>query len=339
MPNFCRHNHLIQNCPICSREQSVEFRPVVSTSAPRSSEPRTASPRTASPRTSASPRTTSPRSRAGSRAGAGVRVSRLARGMDDGYASPLVPGLKSSADAERLAAELAFSAARLERLTEDPPGLYAQVADPEGDIEERTWLAFLIAYICPIDGDEPFVGIERARTSWVSGELPALEGIETGPRTAHDAARGATTIEAYRAWAARSGSQASAFAGEATWTPERRFARVFERLALPGLDRGARFELLVMLGRLDVYELHPAALGLGGENEVTLAAKRLLGIGDVLLLERRAAELAAACGVALESLDLGLHNWGRGARSTLGLGSTTEPDPDKLASIRVALAL
>ncbi|MDQ2894340.1 MAG: hypothetical protein M3Y09_01630, partial [Actinomycetota bacterium] len=29
MPSFCRHNHLVQNCPICSREQHVELRPVV----------------------------------------------------------------------------------------------------------------------------------------------------------------------------------------------------------------------------------------------------------------------------------------------------------------------
>ena len=33
---------------------------------------------------------------------------------------------------------------------------------------------------------------------------------------------------------------------------ERRFARVFERMALPGLQRGARFDLLATLGRLGV---------------------------------------------------------------------------------------
>ena len=35
VPSFCRHNRLIQNCPICSREQAIELRPVVSSSAPR----------------------------------------------------------------------------------------------------------------------------------------------------------------------------------------------------------------------------------------------------------------------------------------------------------------
>src|SRR5258708_5270756 len=102
MPTFCRHNRLVQNCPICSREQSVEMRPVVSSGAPRISEPRER-------RAPASQRSTG-----GSRAG--VRVSRLARGVDDGYHSRLIPGVKSSVDAERLAEELAFGALRLERL-------------------------------------------------------------------------------------------------------------------------------------------------------------------------------------------------------------------------------
>ena len=37
--------------------------------------------------------------------------------------------------------------------------------------------------------------------------------------------------------------------------PERRFARVFERLALPGFSRGARFELLAALGAAGRYAL------------------------------------------------------------------------------------
>ena len=182
---------------------------------------------------------------------------------------------------------------RLERLAADPPGLYAEVADPAGDLEERTWLAFQIAYLGPLDGDEPFAAIEQARTTWASGEPPDLEGVPTGPRTAYEPGAGPRTIDAYRAWAQRSGSQAAAFAGEAAWTPERRFARAFERLALPGLDRGARFDLLATLGRLGVYELRAGALGFGGNDTVTLAAKRVLGIGDPLLLERRAARSGA----------------------------------------------
>src|SRR6185312_3064500 len=117
----------------------------------------------------------------------------------------------------------------------------------------------------------------------------------------------------------------------------RRFARVFERLALPGLHRGARFDLLVILGRLGAYDLRGGALGLGGNDHVTLAAKRVLGIGDVMLLERRAADLAAACQLPLEALDLGFHNWERGARAGLGLDPATEPDPALLEGALAAL--
>lgn len=336
MPTFCRHNRLIQNCPICAREQDLELRPVVSPSGPRGGHPRTAgTPRSTSPRAPGSTR-----SLAGSgRSGAGVTVRQLARGVDDGYRSGLVPGLKSSDDAERLADELAWAVARLTQLEIDPPGLYAEVADPAGELEERSWLAFLIAYLGPLDGQEPFAAIERARTSWSSGQAPSLEEVELGPRSSHELGGSSRTVDAYRSWAARSGSQAAAFTGEAAWTPERRFARAFERLALPGLQRGAKFDLLTTLGRLGVYELRAGALGLGGTDGVTLAAKRLLGIGDSLLLERRAAELAAACEVPLEALDAGFFNWEQGVRATLGMGASLEPDEPALATARLALGL
>jgi hypothetical protein len=322
VPSFCRHNRFVQNCPICSREQAAELREVVSPGAGA-----------ARGRAASSTRRGGQPGRSG-----GVQVTRLARGADDGFRSPLVPGVKSSQDAERLAEEVAFAAARLARLEADPPGCYAEVAS-EGDVEEGTWLAFLIAYLCPLDGDDPFAGIREARTPWSSGEAPALGGVPLGPRTAHDPARGLRTVDAYRAWAARAGSQAAAFRGEAAWSPERRFARAFERLALPGMHRAARFDLLVTLGRLRVYDLHAGSLQFGGSNETTIAAKRALGIGDTLLLERRAADLARAAALPLEALDLGLHNWGAARRSTMGLGSDASPDPAALESTRAALGL
>ncbi len=336
MPTFCRHNHLVQNCPICAREQHVELRPVVSPGAPRTGQSRSAAG--SSPAEGRAPRT--PRAGAGRGGGGrGVTVRKLARGADDGYRSALVPGLKSSVDAERLAEELAFAVTRLQTLALDPPGLYREVADRSGEIEERTWLAFLIAYVGPLDGPRPFTTIERIRTPWSSAELPDLEGAELGPRTAHDPARGLRTIEAYRAWAGRAGSQAAALGGEAGWTPERRFARAFERLALPGFARGPRFDLLTTLGRLGSYELGAGALGFSGSDEVTLAAKRLLGIGDPMLLERRAADLAGASGLPLEALDVGLFNWERGARASLGLDPSAEPDAAALDAVRAALGL
>lgn len=267
-------------------------------------------------------------------------MRRLERAADDGYRSELVPGLRASADAERLAEEIAFAVGRLERLSVSPPGLYAEVAS-YGDIEERAWLAFQIAYLCPLDGEDPFAAIQSARATWASGEAPLLDGVGTGPRTAHDPARGSATLDAYRAWAARAGSQAQAFTGEEAWSAERRFGRVFERLALPGLQRDARFDLLVTLGRLGVFELEAGMLALGGSDDVTVAAKRAFGIGDTMLLERRAVVLARACRVPLEALDLGLFNWGRppGERASLGLEPDAEPDPGALAAVRTALGV
>jgi hypothetical protein len=269
----------------------------------------------------------------------GVSVRRDPRGADDGYHSPLVPGLRSSVEAQRLAAELAFAAGRLETLASAPPGLYAEVADRGADLEERTWLAFLIAYLCPLEDDDPFAAIAAARTPWASAELPGLSEIATGPRTARDPALGTRTLDAYKAWAARAGSQFATFTGETGWSSDRRFARVFERLALPGLHRDARFELLVSLGALGVYDLGAGSLQLGGENQVTIAAKRALGIGDSLLLDRRARELAQACQLPLEALDLGLHNWETRQRVTMGIGAQAEVPPGILARVHGALGL
>ncbi len=267
-----------------------------------------------------------------------MRVRRLERGADDGYRSGLAPGLRSSTEAERLAEELAFAAARLHALSQQPPRLYAEVA-ASGDPEERIWLAFLIAYLCPLDEDDPFAAIRRVRTPWGAPELPDLTEVSTGPRSAHDPSHPLRTINAYRAWTARSGSQLAGFTGDADWSPERRFTRVFERLALPGLHRDARFDLLVTLGRLGVVELRPEQLMLGGAGEVTVAAKRVFGIGDPLLLQARAAALAQACELPLAALDLGLYNWERGQRAHLGLAPGTAPDPQALGAVRAGLEL
>jgi hypothetical protein len=258
--------------------------------------------------------------------------------VDDGYRSPLVPGLRSTADARRLTEELAFAHARLERLRAHPPGLYQELADGAVDPEERTWLAFLIAYLGPLEEiDDPFQDIRAVRTAWGSGQVPDLEGVRTGPRSAHDPARGSTTLEAYRAWAERAGSQAAAFTGENEWAADRRFARIFERLSLPGLHRAARFDLLVSLGQAGLYELRAGSLALGGSDEVTVAAKRAFGIGDPLHLERRAAQLAEASALPLEALDLALYNWGGGARVVVGVPA--EPTAAVLSTAADALGV
>jgi hypothetical protein len=250
----------------------------------------------------------------------------MARSADDGYEHELLPGLRSSVDAVRLADELAFAAERLDELGADPPGLYADVA-LASDPEEAAWLAFLIAYLSPLEGDDPWAGIAAARTTWASGEVPALEEVPLGPRSAHAPARGAATLVAYRAFTERAGSQAQAFTGDPAWTPQRRFDRAFERLALPGFGRAARYELLLLVGHLGVFPLRPWSLQLGAADALDptgIAAKRVLGIGDPLLLERRAGELAAATGVPIEAFDLALANWSRTDGERITAGATVD---------------
>jgi hypothetical protein len=316
VPTFCRHSRFVQNCPICSRELEAD-------------------------KPKAPPRSRSATQRRAS-GGSGVHIRQAARVGDDGYRSELAPGLRVASDAERLASEIGFSAARLAELASTAPGLYAEVAS-EPDLEEAIWLAFLIAYFSPTEADDPFATIRAVRTPWASGELPSVgPELEVGPRSAWDPGRGPETIVAYRRWAQRAGTQADAFTGEAHWDAERRFARAFERLALPGFPRTARFDLLVTLGRTGRYEMRAGSLLLAGAaayDDTAVAAKRVFGIADPLLIDRRAAALAEACEVPLEALDLAMFNWQRGEDSRATLGAGPAPRADTAGRERAAAAL
>jgi hypothetical protein len=329
MPTFCRHNRFLERCPICSKSlpgQDSSAGPSRRASASRG------------PAGEKAVRRRAPR-------GVEVKVRREDRALNDGYSCELLPGVHASADAHRLAEEIAFSSGRLLALAASPPGLYAEArALGREDLELATWICFLIAYISPLQGEAPFAGIALALAgapeAHAGGELPDLAEIALGPHTSHDSPRGNGTLLAYRQWAQHSGrslgngnralsgagggAQAGAFSGDPSWSPERRFARMFERLALPGFARMGRYELLLTLGRLGLYELRPDSLhlagarGLSASDPTTLAAKRLFAIGDPQLLERRAAALAGAIAVPIESLDLALANWASPQRVTRG---------------------
>jgi len=296
VPTFCRHNRLEANCPICSRKTKAGA--VTPPRAARRPESRAVS--------------TPSKRRPSSRAAGDLRVRRMARAADDGYENDLLPGLRATIEAAHLADELAFAAARLDQLRTAPRGLYAEAVTLD-DPEEQAWLLFQIAYISPREGEDPFAEIDRVRTTWSSGAVPDLEFVELGPRTAHDPSRGPRTLEAYRAWAQRAGSQAAGLAGDPAWTPQRRFDRAFERLAMRGFNRGPRYELLVLLGNLGVFDMRPWSLQLADAMDpTTIAAKRVFGIGDTINLQRRASDLASTLGVPMEALDLALLNWSRG---------------------------
>lgn len=316
MSRFCRHNRFIERCPIC--------RETVPGLAPPERAGRRA--RAGSAKGEHAPgRRSSPRR---TRGGQALSIHRESRAEDDGYRSSLAPGLRASRDAERLAEEIAFADGRLVAITTAPPDLYGDIREQE-DEEQATWMCFLAAYLSPLENDDPFAGIRRAlEADWRAGELPDLTEIPLGPRTSHDPARGDATLRAYLQWAhyadGQSGSQRDMFVGEAVWTPQRRFERLFERLRLPGLSRTGRYELLVTLGRIGLYELRADSLHFtgarGGEGDelTTVAAKRLFGIGEPMHLERRAQTLAETMAVPVEALDLAFANWGAGERATLG---------------------
>jgi hypothetical protein len=279
VPTFCRHNRFLHSCPICSpQEAAPPSRRAGTDSAPR---PRTA--RTSSPKTPT-----------------GVRVRRVARAADDGYENGLVPGLRASADARRLADEVAFATGRLAWLEGGGEGVYAEAASADDREEALALLAGAAAH---------------------------------GPRETGDAER---VMGAYRGWAERAGGQQAAFGGEPSWTPERRFDRTFERLGGLGFARGARYDLLVALGRLGLLEARPSSLHLGDRDDTSLAAKRVFAIGDKFVLDRRAADLAAEFDVPIEALDLALANLDAEERMTLG---APEDVADEGARARAAAAL
>src|SRR5215210_5405430 len=171
---FCRHNRLTAKCPICSKELEAELRGKVP-------------PRPPAPRRSAASGPSRARRAGGVRSGLVTR--KLARATDDGYRNLLVPGLRATADAERLAAALAVSAARLE-----PPGPYEAVAT-EPDPEQASWLAFLLALI-GADAPERQAALVADPPPY---DRPAPEDLP------------AQAVESYRQWAAKAGSQVAGF--------------------------------------------------------------------------------------------------------------------------------
>ena len=214
-----------------------------------------------------------PRLRAG---GKEVRVKRESRAGDDGYRSELLPGLRASGDAEALAQEIAFAHGRLLTLGAAPADLYGEVrALAEGDIERATWACFLIAYLSPLEGEDPFAGIRialRRHRRWRRLRPGPTGRPRADPaRSAHlprPRARGEHAARLPPLGRARRGPGAAwAFEGDPTWSPQRRFERGFERLALPGFGRMGRYDLLVTLGRLGLYELRADSLHLTSASE------------------------------------------------------------------------
>jgi hypothetical protein len=182
-------------------------------------------------------------------------------------------------------------------------------------------------------------------SNWECGTVPDLEDVA---RPAHFARpdSGCRDVDRLPPLRRARRLQERAFKGESEWTPQRVFERVFERLALPGFGRRGRYDLLITLGRLGLYEMRADSLHLGTRTSsftsdpTPQAAKRRFGIGDPIHIECRGAALAQALSTPIEVLDLALYNWSppspSGERVTLGLPADTN---DAHAAERATAAL
>ena len=99
---------------------------------------------------------------------------------------------------------------------------------------------FLIAYLSPLDGDNPFLGIRLVLAAAGDGDAYEEDALEDlgrmplGPRTSHDPARGTSTLLAYRHWAERAGSQRARVRGRPRVEPG---AALRAGLRAPGVAR------------------------------------------------------------------------------------------------------
>ena len=189
VPLFCRHNRLTANCPICSREQAPSC-------ARRRRRARRAPARASSRQ---APRLHGPHAR---RRHAPRRARRRRR-----LPQPARP--RPARDRRRRAARRRARAGPT-RGSSRPARTRSSPRSPTraGDLAR-----------VPARARRP----GGARAAAGARAAPPALGRTACPRPPGRAPR---TAQAYRAWAARAGSQEAAFTGDPGWTPERRFARV-----------------------------------------------------------------------------------------------------------------
>ena len=288
---FCRHNRLTSKCPICARELR-EATPVrhVTVRKPGA--------------------TSTPKSRAKSSSGSSLGLARLRPARHaparagDRRRLPQPARARPEGDGRcRAARDRGHAGARAARAARAVHGDRRDARRRARDLARVPVRARARAHDL----------IDETRPAWEdAADLDALPAAK------------AKTAASYRAWVERAGSQEAAFTGEEIWTPERRFGRVFERLALPGFTRAMRFDLLTALGAADIYPLEADALHFADDDPTTDAAKRLLVSGDRMLLERRARDLADASEMPISAFDRGLAVWGA---PTVHVDLTAEPAP------------
>ena len=164
----------------------------------------------------------------------------------------------------------------------------------------RRGSAFLVVYLGPLEEDDPFAAITAVRCPW--GIASDLTQARSGraERTTRRGNRDGRGLPPLRGTGREPGGGDQRRSG---WTPEQRFERAARasraaRAAGSGSLRPARDAR----GARSPSASAPSLLVVD-DDPVTVAAKRIFGIGDRMILESRAKRLASAVRLA-----------GRGAR-------------------------
>ena len=330
VPTFCRHNRLIQNCPICSREQSIELRPVVSSSAPRVSSAAPSAPaRPGRGRAPARGRRPAACGSAGSRAAPRTAITRAC-----------CPGLRSS-DGRRAAGRGARLRRRrlVELRSAIRPGCMPRWSPPSCGPRGAD-VARVPDRVSVPARERRSVRGDRAGAHVVGvGRAPSLDGVETGPRTAHDPgardphARGLPRLGGARRLA---GGRVRRRGGVDARAPLRAGVRA-PRATRPAPRRALRAARHA--------RARSASTSYAGGIAAARRRRRGHGRGQAGARDRRPAAARAArrasspmpASVPLEALDLGLLQLGpRGTRAGLESPPARRPDPDVSERVRAA---
>jgi hypothetical protein len=340
MPSFCRHGRFVERCPICSK--SLPGNEPGGGSSPRAKSSRKAS---------ASTGTVSHGRRV---RGAGVK--RASRGARRGRR------LQLAADPRRARVGGRTAPGRGDRVLERAPGRTG--ARPPGSLrraraisphrhrareldllDDRLPLAptggSRPVRIDPRSADEPRPDPWRPRDIGAPAGPEAYRWACAAPTSPERGRRHARSPTRSGSAGPAAGSQAAAFEGDAPGPRSGALSGCTNgsrcRASADGTLRTARHarpsRAVRAAGRL------AAADGGAGDDLTTLAAKRVFGIGDPLLLERRAAGLwprRPRC--RLETLDVALANWAAPQRATLGFPQDSG-DSDAYARAGDALGL
>lgn len=208
-----------------------------------------------------------------------------------------------------------------------------------GQLDEATWLAYLTTFFGPDErkGRETWYatrvlygGLGEGHVSWraVSADPESLAALcrrhadlyATLPRGNHrkneprfdvEHPRGILgSVPSLTALAERCGGLATWFAdGDEAATA--RFARLMEELRpLVSFGRTGRFDLLILLGDLGVYELDAPRLYLEGATGPKIGARRVLpGTRTLRELDDELTTTAARIGVEVQAMEDALCNW------------------------------